>query len=84
MLQLWSPPIAALLKTSADATMTSRHERLAELRAQLSELSARGKATEHGSPEMFAVLAEWAPIHAAVLAVADELEELPRQDPQEP
>jgi hypothetical protein len=84
VLQPWSPPIAALLKTLAIDTMTSRHERLAELRAQLAALSARGKATEHGSPEMFAVLAEWAPVHAAVLALADELEELPRKDPQEP
>ncbi|QPN68097.1 hypothetical protein [Synechococcus sp. CBW1006] len=75
---------AALLKTFANDTMTSRHERLAELRAQLSELNARGRATEHGSPEMFAVLAEWAPVHVAVLALADELEDLPREGPQTP
>ncbi len=51
-----------------------RHERLAELRRQLAELNARGRQTAPGSPEHDAVLDEWASAHAAVLALAEELE----------
>ena len=56
-----------------DAT-DARHQRLAELRLQLAELNARGRQTAPCSPERDAVLEEWAPVHAAVLALADELE----------
>ena len=59
-----------------DAT-DSRHQRLAELRVQLAELNARGRQTAPGSPERDAVLEEWAPVHAAVLAPEEELEEKP-------
>lgn len=55
-------------------TMDPRKERLAELRRQLAELNARGAQTAPGSPERDAVLEQWAPIHAAVLALAEELE----------
>ena len=51
-----------------------RHERLAELRRQLAELCAKGRQTAPGSPERDAVLEEWAPVHAAALAPAEELE----------
>ncbi|MBE9172155.1 hypothetical protein IQ216_03375 [Cyanobium sp. LEGE 06143] len=54
--------------------MDDRHARLTELRKQLADLSAKGRATAPGSPERMAVLEEWAPIHAQVLALADELE----------
>jgi len=54
--------------------MDPRKERLAELRRQLAELNARGRQTAPGSPERDAVLEQWAPIHAAVLALAEELE----------
>ncbi|MCP9889045.1 hypothetical protein KBY96_14050 [Cyanobium sp. ATX 6A2] len=56
-----------------DAT-DSRHQRLAELRLQLAELNDRGRQPAPGSPERDAVLQEWAPVHTAVLALADELE----------
>ena len=56
-----------------DAT-DARHQRLAELRLQLAELNAMGRQTAPGSPERDAVLEEWAPVHAAVLALAEELE----------
>jgi hypothetical protein len=51
----------------------TRAARLAELKAQLQALSEEGRATAPGSLERDAVLARWAPIHAAVLALADEL-----------
>jgi hypothetical protein len=51
----------------------TRAARLAELKAQLQALSKEGRATAPGSPRREAVLARWAPIHAAVLALADEL-----------
>jgi hypothetical protein len=51
----------------------TRAARLAELKAQLQVLSDEGRATAPGSPEREAVLERWAPIHAAVLALADEL-----------
>jgi hypothetical protein len=51
----------------------TRAARLAELKAQLHALSEEGRATAPGSPEREAVLERWAPIHAAVLALADEL-----------
>ncbi|MBE9172562.1 hypothetical protein IQ216_05515 [Cyanobium sp. LEGE 06143] len=54
--------------------MDDRHARLAELRRQLADLSAKGRNTAPGSPERMAVLEEWAPIHEQVLALADELE----------
>jgi len=54
--------------------MDPRKQRLAELRRQLAELNAKGRQTTPGSPERDAVLEEWAPIHAAVLALAGELE----------
>jgi hypothetical protein len=47
--------------------------RFAELKAQLAALSEEGRATTPGSPEREGVLERWAPIHAAVLALADEL-----------
>jgi hypothetical protein len=53
----------------------ARQARLAELRRQLSELNAKGRATASNSPERDAVLEEWAPIHAAVLALQDELDD---------
>jgi hypothetical protein len=43
------------------------------LKAQLQALSEEGRATAPGSPEREAVLEQWAPIRAAVLALADEL-----------
>jgi hypothetical protein len=52
-----------------------RHARLAELRRQLAELNARGRLTKPNSPERDAVLEEWAPVNAAVLALADELDD---------
>jgi hypothetical protein len=55
------------------AITDTRTARLAELKAQLQALSEEGRATAPGSPEREAVLARWAPIHAAVLALADEL-----------
>jgi hypothetical protein len=51
----------------------TRIARLAELKAQLQALSEEGRATAPGSPEREAVLARCAPIHAAVLALADVL-----------
>jgi hypothetical protein len=51
----------------------TRAARLAELKAQLQALTEEGRATAPGSPEREAVLERWAPIHAAVLALADEL-----------
>jgi hypothetical protein len=51
----------------------TRAARLAELKAQLHALSEEGRATAPGSPEREAVLERWAPIHAALLALADEL-----------
>jgi hypothetical protein len=51
----------------------ARNARLAELKAQLQALSEEGRATAPGSPEREAVLERWEPIHAAVLALADEL-----------
>jgi len=51
-----------------------RRERLAELRLQLAELNARGRLTASGSSDRDAVLEEWASVHAAVLALAEELE----------
>jgi hypothetical protein len=59
-------PIAAY-KTDTRAT------RLAELKAQLQALSEEGGFTAPGSPEREALLERWAPIHAAVVALADEL-----------
>ncbi|MEO1004197.1 MAG: hypothetical protein AAFX65_13975 [Cyanobacteria bacterium J06638_7] len=53
--------------------MDPRHARLAELRRQLAELNAWGRQTAPGSPERDAVLEQWAPVHAAVLALAEEL-----------
>jgi hypothetical protein len=50
----------------------TRIARLAELKAQLYALSEEGRSTAPGSPEREAVLERWAPIHAAVLALADE------------
>jgi len=55
--------------------MDPRKERLAELRRQLGELSARGAQKAPGSPERDAVLAQWAPVHAAGLALTEELED---------
>lgn len=52
----------------------ARRERLTELRRLLAELNARGRQTAPGSPDRDAVLEQWAPIHAAVLALAEELE----------
>lgn len=54
--------------------MDSRRQRLAELRAQLAVLNEQGRSTEPGSQERATVLAGWAPVHAAVLALAGELE----------
>jgi hypothetical protein len=51
----------------------ARIARLAELKAQLQALSEEGRTTAPGSPERVAVLERWGPIHAAVLALADEL-----------
>jgi hypothetical protein len=51
-----------------------RHDLLAELRSQRAELNGKGRQTAPGSPERDAVLEEWAPVHAAVLALAEELE----------
>jgi len=48
----------------------ARISRLAERKAQLHALSEEGRATAPGSPEREAVLKRWAPIHAAVLALA--------------
>jgi len=55
--------------------MDARHARLADLRRQLSELNAIGRETAPGSPERDAVLEKWAPIHAALMALQDELDE---------
>lgn len=63
-----------MLEVSLPHAMDPRKERLAELRRQLAELNAKGRQTAPGSPECDAVLEEWAPIHAAVLALAEELE----------
>ncbi|MCU0529777.1 MAG: hypothetical protein MUD04_09845 [Cyanobium sp. Prado107] len=52
-----------------------RLARLADLRRQCAELNAKGRATALGSPERDAVLEEWVPIHAALMALQDELEE---------
>jgi len=52
-----------------------RHGRLADLRRQFAELNAKGRATAPGSPERDAVLEEWAPVHAALMALQDELDE---------
>jgi len=56
--------------------MEARRQRLAELRVQLEELNAKGRLTAPCSPEREAVLEEWAPVFAAVLALKEELEEL--------
>ena len=62
-----------MLKVLLSSPMDPRHERLAELRRQLAELNAKGRQTAPRSPERDAVLEEWAPVHAAVLALAEEL-----------
>ena len=54
--------------------MEPRHERLAVLRCQLAELNANGRHPTPGSSECDAVLEQWAPVHTAVLALAEELE----------
>lgn len=54
--------------------MDARKERLAELRHQLEELNAKGRLTAPGSPERDAVLEEWEPVFAAILALKEELE----------
>lgn len=56
--------------------MEARRQRLAELRVQLEELNVKGRLTAPCSPERDAVLEEWAPLFAAVLALKEELEEL--------
>lgn len=63
-----------MLSGIRELPMDPRHERLAELRRQLAELNARGRQTAPGSPERDAVLEQWPPVHAAVLALAEELE----------
>jgi len=40
----------------------------------LAELNEKGCQAAPGSPQRDAVLEQWAPIHAAVLALAEELE----------
>ncbi|WP_156796764.1 hypothetical protein [Cyanobium sp. PCC 7001] len=47
---------------------------MAELRRQLADLSAKGRATAPGSPEQEAALTEWGEKLGQVLALADELE----------
>jgi hypothetical protein len=63
-----------MLEVSLLHAMDPRKERLAELRRQLADLNDKGRQTAPGSPEREAVLEEWAPVHAAVLALAEELE----------
>ena len=56
--------------------MEARRQRLAALRVQLEELNVKGRLTAPCSPERDAVVEEWAPVFAAVLALKEELEEL--------
>lgn len=49
--------------------------RLAELRSRLERISIELGGLEPGSPEQVRVLERWGPVHAAVLALAEELSE---------
>jgi hypothetical protein len=51
-----------------------RIARLAKLKGQLTAIGLELHGLEPGSPEQLEVLKRWAPIHADVLAMADELE----------
>ena len=50
-----------------------RTVRLAELREQLATLLSKLRDLEPGSPEQLEALKRYEPVHAAVLALADEL-----------
>lgn len=62
-----------MLEVSLPHAMDPRKERLAELLRQLAALNEKGRQTAPGSPERDAVLEQWTPVHAAVLALAEEL-----------
>ena len=68
-----------MLVVMPPSTMDSRHERLASLQRRLEVLSDRGRRTAPCSPEREALLEEWAPVFAAVVALRQELEA--QQDP---
>ena len=51
-----------------------RIARLAELQEQFKAIGQELVGQAPGSPELLAVLERWAPVHAAVLALVDELE----------
>ena len=52
----------------------TRTTRLGALQKQLAAIGQELAGLPPGSPEQLAVLERWAPVHAAVLALADELE----------
>jgi hypothetical protein len=50
-----------------------RNVRLVELREQLATLLSKLQGLEPGSPEQLEALKRYEPVHAAVLALAEEL-----------
>ena len=52
----------------------TRAARLAELQEQLDAIGQELVGLPPGSPERDEVLSRWAPVHAGVLALVDELE----------
>jgi hypothetical protein len=63
----------AMLNPIGIDTMDSRLKRLAELKAQFNELNALGRTTAIGSAERDAVLEQWGEVHAAIVALKEEL-----------
>jgi hypothetical protein len=61
-------------KTLDIKTNHQHHQQLVDLRRQMKELIARSCKKVSGSPEREAVLEQLAPLHAAVLALAEKLE----------
>ncbi len=52
----------------------TRTTRLADLQDQLDAIGQELVGLPPGSPEQLEVLQRWAPVHAAVLALVDELQ----------
>jgi hypothetical protein len=78
----WQPDQTTLLPPSPPNRGNSklmpepdvRIARLADLQEQLAAIGQELQGLEPGSFEQIEVLERWAPIHAAVLALVDELE----------
>jgi hypothetical protein len=68
-----TPFLAAMLNLIRIDSMDSRLKRLAELKAQFNKLNALGRTTAVGSAERDAVLEQWGEVHAAIVALKEEL-----------